>query len=379
LIKNARATITASVAALAMLTVGVGTSAAAKAPATFYGVVPQTSLGAKDFERMNSGNVGTLRTILNWGSVDLSSAADDNNWSGFDAIVTEAARNGIEVQPFIFGTPSWVAKGLDGANCSGDECGLYAPKSPAALDAFKAFVGDAVDRYGPNGEFWTENPSVPKDPIQVWQILNEQNSKSFYLPKPDPKSYAKVLAAANEAIDARDPSAEIVLGGMPELAGVGASKAIKGSKYLQKLYKVGGVKDSFDAVAPHPYGATVGKVAEQVELYRKVMKKAHDSNADMFVTEVGAGSAKGGTSLNRGKKGQAKLLKDVYKYFAKQRNKLNVEVVDWFSWQDSTTSICSWCKTSGLLTASGQAKPSYKAFTKLTGGSTAKHKHHRGR
>lgn len=370
MIKNARARITLAVAALAMLTVGVGTSVAAKAPANFYGVVPQTALGAGDFNRMSSGHVGTLRTILNWGSVDTTSAAGDNNWSSFDAIVTEAAKAGIEVQPFIFGTPSWVAKDLDGASCSGDECGLYAPKSAAALDAFKTFVGDTVDRYGPSGTFWTENPGVPKDPITVWQILNEQNSKSFYLPKPDPKSYAKVLEAANSAIDARDPSAEVVLGGMPELAG--SSKAIKGSKYLQKLYKVRGVEETFDAVAPHPYGATVDKVAEQVELYRKVMKKAHDSKADMYVTEVGAGSAKGGTSLNRGKKGQAKLLKDIYKYFAKQRNKMNVAVVDWFSWQDSTTSICSWCKTSGLLTTSGTAKPSYKQFTKLTGGSTTK-------
>jgi polysaccharide biosynthesis protein PslG len=377
LIKKARATITVAVAALAMLTVGTASAAAKKAPADFYGVVPQTALAAKDFERMSSGKVGTLRTLLSWASVDQTSAANDNTCSGFDAIVTEAAKAGIEVQPFIFGTPAWVAKDLDGANCSGDKCGLYTPKSPAALDAFKTFVGDTVDRYGPSGTFWTEHPEVPKDPITVWQILNEQNSKSFYLPKPNPKSYAKVLKAADAAIDARDPSAEIVLGGMAELAG--SRKAIKGSKYLQKLYKVKGAKNYFDAVAPHPYGATVDRVSEQVELYRKVMKKAHDSKADMYVTEVGAGSAKGGSSLNRGKKGQAKLLKDIYKYFIKQRNKLNVEVVDWFSWQDSRTSICSWCKTSGLLTAGGQTKPSYKEFTKLTGGRTAKHKGHRQR
>ena len=156
----------------------------------------------------------------------------------------------------------------------------------------------------------------------------------------------------------------------PELAG--SHKAILGSEYLAKLYKVKGVKDTFDAVAPHPYGATLGKVTSQIDLYRQAMKKAHDSGASMYVTEVGAGSKKGGSSLNRGKKGQATLLRDIYKYFAKQRNKLHVEAVDWFSWQDSPTSICSWCSSSGLLTTSGQAKPSYKEFTKLTGGSTAK-------
>ena len=369
MIRNARAAITVAVAALAMLTVGVGTGAA-KPPASFFGVVPQTSLGSKDFERMSSGKVGTLRTILTWAAVDKAVGADDNDWSSFDPLVLEAARNGIEMQPFIFGTPNFVARDLDGVNCTSSKCGLYAPKSAAALDAFKSFVGEAVDRYGPNGEFWNLHPEAQKDPILVWQILYEQNSKSFFLPKPDPKHYAKVLAAANEAIDQRDPSADVVLGGMPELAG--SHKAILGSEYLAKLYKVKGVKDTFDAVAPHPYGATLGKVTSQIDLYRQAMKKAHDSGASMYVTEVGAGSKKGGSSLNRVKKGQATLLRDIYKYFAKQRNKLHVEAVDWFSWQDSPTSICSWCSSSGLLTTSGQAKPSYKEFTKLTGGGTAK-------
>jgi hypothetical protein len=355
-----------ALAILATLTAGVGTSAA-KAPASFYGVVPQTSLDSSDFERMGQGKVGTLRTAITWAVIDQSSATDDNDWSSVDPIVLEAARNGIDVQPFIFGTPTWVAKGLDGFNCTKSKCGLFAPKSKAALDAFKAFVGEAVDRYGPDGEFWTLHPDVTKTPIRVWQILNEQNSESFYQPKPSPKGYAKVLAAANEAIDARDPAADVVLGGMPELAG--SHKAIPGSEYLEQLYGVSGVDNSFDAVAPHPYGATIGKVSSQIELYRKVMKRAGDSGAAMYVTEVGAGSASGGSSLNRGTRGQATLLTQIYKYFAKQRTKFNVEAVDWFSWMDSKSSICSWCSSSGLLTTKAKAKPSYKAFTKLTGGS----------
>ena len=38
-----------------------------------------------------------------------------------------------------------------------------------------------------------------------------------------------------------------------------------------------GAKDDFDGIAPHPYGAIVGKVPSQVEKYRKVMKQAGDS------------------------------------------------------------------------------------------------------
>jgi hypothetical protein len=350
------------------LSLGAATSSAAKAPASFFGVVPQTDLTSSDFERMGSGNVGSLRTVIQWGAIDPTSASGDLNWSSFDPLMLEAARNGVEILPFIYATPEWVAKGIDGYKCSGFKCYVFAPKKAAAIEAFKTFVGEVVDRYGPNGEFWTLHPEVPKDPIEVYQILNEQNSETFFAPKPSPKLYAKILAASADAIRSRDPSAQIVLGGMAELAG--SHKAIIGSKYLGDLYKVNGVEANFDGVAPHPYGGTVARVSSQVEKYRKVMKQAHDSGADMYVTEIGAGSAEGGSSLNRGKKGQAKLLTDLYKYFLKKRNSFNVQEVDWFSWMDSKQSICAWCKSSGLLTKTGKAKPSYKAFTKLTGGTT---------
>jgi len=154
---------------------------------------------------------------------------------------------------------------------------------------------------------------------------------------------------------------------MAELAG--SKKAIAGSEYLAQLYDVKGASKTFDGVAPHPYGKSINKVSGQIDLYRDVIKKAHDKNVGMWITEIGAGSAKGGNPLNVGDKGQAKLLKKIYKYFLKQRNKLHVEQVDWYSWQDATPSICSWCGSSGLLEASGSPKPSFGAFTKFTGGS----------
>ena len=348
------------------LTMGAATSSAAKAPPEFFGVVPQTGLSPSDFERMGEGKVGSVRVILNWADADPTADPADTNFALMDFLMGEAAKNDIDLLPFIYGTPEYVANGLDGRSCTGTKCLTFAPKSAAAIDAFATFTGQVVDRYGPNGTFWTDNPSLPKNPIEVYQILNEQNSETFFAPKPNAKLYAKILAAAADAIRSRDASAQIVLGGMPELSG--SKKAIVGSKYLTQLYNVAGVKDDFDAVAPHPYGATIGKVSSQVEKYRKIMKKAGDANADMYVTEVGAGSAKGGSSLNRGKDGQAELLTDIYKYFIKKRNSFNVQEVDWFSWQDQKVAICDWCKTSGLLTKTGKTKPSYKAFTKLTGG-----------
>ena len=53
--------------------------------------------------------------------------ADDFDFSGIDPIVLDAARNGIEVLPFLFGTPTWVARDLDGHESCDPDCATYAP------------------------------------------------------------------------------------------------------------------------------------------------------------------------------------------------------------------------------------------------------------
>ena len=344
-------------------------TAHAAVPRDFWGVGSQTPLEEdyQDLDRMGQGKVGTLRQAIFWSQIDPSPALGDNQWVGIDKIVGGAARNGVEVLPFFYGTPSWVAQGLEGRSCSPAKCGTFAPSKKASLAAWKTFLGEVIDRYGPDGVFWAQNPSLPKLPFDEYQIWNEMNSSTFYAPKASPKKYAKLVAAAAEAIRAKDPSAEVVLGGMAELSG--SKKAIPASEYLEDFYRVRGVKGDFDSVAIHPYGASLQKVADQVELFRDVMKRGGDKRAGLWVTEVGAGSATGGNPLNRGKQGQARLLTETFKYFAKNRNKLNIEGVIWFSWMDSKVSICDWCKTSGLFKKGLRAKPAWKAFTKFTGGS----------
>ena len=166
------------------------------------------------------------------GSVDPGPDPADYQWGSFDALVADAARNRIEVLPFLFGTPSWVARDLDGPSCG--DCTLYAPRGDAALAAWSQFVGDTVDRYGPDGQFWVEHPSCRRRRSPRWQIWNEQNSKSFYRPRPTVKGYAKLLDGAATAIRARDPAADVVLGGMAELAG--SRKAVPGPEFLHELY-----------------------------------------------------------------------------------------------------------------------------------------------
>lgn len=342
-------------------------SAQAAVPRSFWGVGSQTPLTDADLDRMGEGNVGTVRIPIFWTEVDPSAAAGDTNWASIDPVVAGAARNGVEVLPFIFGTPAWVAQDLEGRKCQPAKCAITPPAKKAGLAAWETFVGEVVARYGPNGTFWVENPSLPKVPFGAYQIWNEQNSTSFFAPKASPKGYAKLLGAAADAIRPADAAADVVLGGMPQLAG--SKKAIEATEYLHDFYGVPGVEADFDGVAIHPYGASLQKVADQVELFRKEMKQAGDASTGLWVTEIGAGSKSGGNPLNRGLKGQANLLEQTFKYFEKNSKKMKIQNVSWFSWMDSKVSICEWCGTSGLFKKGLKEKPSWKAFTKFTGGS----------
>ena len=176
------------------------------------------------------------------------------DWSSSDRIIGEAARHGIEVQPVLYGTPEWVARDLDGCGCDVTNCFLHGPRSPSAQIAWAIYVAAAVDRYGVGGKFWSICGCPGSTPIHIWQIWNEQNSGSFYLPAPSPSTYAEIVTVA--AATARsDPSAEIILGGMAELAGV--PNVMAAHTFLEEALPGQGPQGDFDGVASHPYGNTL--------------------------------------------------------------------------------------------------------------------------
>jgi hypothetical protein len=343
---------------------------AAAAPRPFFGVVPQGPLEAQDYARMGEGRVGTLRVLLTWLATDPSSDPDDYGWDGFDPIVAEAARHRIAILPFLYGTPAWAATELDGYECEGGECATFAPTSEEALAAWGEWVGAVVGRYGPGGEFWTENPELREEPIRTWQIWNEMNSPSFYTPTPDPASYARVLAAAEEAIHKRDPEANVVLGGMFGTPLKGELPAYTAWDFLDRLYEIEGAAETFDGIGAHPYAAKLSRAESQVELMRDSVERAGD-DAGMWITEIGWASGGEENPLNRGPEGQAQQLTDAYEFFLERREDWNIETVTWYSWRDyEAEGLCVWCPDSGLFEEDElDPKPAWEAFTELTGGS----------
>jgi Glycosyl hydrolase catalytic core len=368
---RSRALVVTLLAALIALIAATGAQAAKKR--TFFGVMPQTNVSTSDIDHMGAAKVGTLRLGFDWAYINP--AADGTyNWSIYDSRVRAAAENAITVLPYVFGTPGWVAD-LEGSRCNvaANQCGTFAPHTPAGLQAFETFMSELVRRYGPGGTFWQENPGIAQRPLRAWQIWNEQNSPSFYEPKPNVPRYAKLLKAGHDGITAVDPGAEVLVGGMFGTPLHGRKPAIAAWDFLKKLYDVKGSKRYFDGVSIHPYAGQFKKVKLQVDLMRDEMKAARDTRTDIWITEIGAASSGPSNPLVRGNKGQAKRLRESFNYFLQKRRAFHVKTVIWYSWQDNPDPIaglCEWCAGSGLLTASGQEKPAYRTFISYTGGSS---------
>ncbi|MDX6581468.1 MAG: polysaccharide biosynthesis protein PslG [Solirubrobacterales bacterium] len=348
--------------ALAVLPAG-----APAAPRGFFGVMPQGPLSADDYAGMGAAGVGTLRLQLSWAAIDAGPAAGGYDWSDADAVVAGAARNRIRALPVVTGTPAWVIA-LDGRRCGRRGCPPFAPTGSAALAAWRAFLTAAVDRYGPAGAFWADNPSLPQLPVRVWQVWNEQNSPSYWEPRPDVDAYARLLDAAHEAITQRDPEAKLILGGMFATPLGGLGPAITAARFLARLYRHRGARRDFDGVAAHPYAAKLSGVREQINLLRDRMDAAGDERAGLWITELGWASGGAPNPLNRGLDGQASRLRQAFAYLLRKRRALRIENVTWYSWRDDPGVLagrCAWCPDSGLLNADGTAKPSLGVFAEF--------------
>ncbi len=344
------------VALLATFALALPTSgASAKVPADFFGIFAEGPI-EKDFKDMGDAGFGTYRVPINWSSIQQTRDGD-YAWGQSDYGIYNAAKNGMRPVPVVYGTPRFVHKPADG---------LYPPTSKADLREWKDFTQALAARYSPNGDYFDAVPEIDQLPVKTWILWNEQNSKSNWLPKADPREYARVVENGAEGISKVDPKAEIVLGGMYGYPR--DPKSMKAAKYLKKLYGVDGIEKHFDAVNAHPYGPDVASVKSQVGDLLSVMSKAGDGRAGMYLGELGWAST--GPSRSEsvvGRKGQAKRLRDGLNLLVKKRNAWNLGGVFVYVWRDFPDGqlACLWCAGAGLVEEDGKAKPALDAVQKV--------------
>ena len=359
----------AAIVVLAIAAVAPATASAA-VPRDFWGVVPIDALTASEFDQMGAGNVGTMRQLVLWPSVEPHPGQFD--WRYLDFVVANAAENDIRVLPFLYATPNWV-QGVDCHGLTDELCQRVPPVSPKASGKWQDFLRAIVGRYGSNGSFWTDTSDAynpPYEPILEWQIWNEPSSQTYYRPRPKVEGYAKLVKLSDDAITAVDPAAQIVLAGVfPEPEG---GKKFRLEPYLSALYRVRGLPKHFDSAALHPYARTIKGLKQQIKHVRKIMRKAGVGKKKLWISEVGWGSDPpvANRPLIKGEEGQKELLEQSFSLLAQHSGSWNLAGVLWYSWRDPGYGYenCPFCSSSGLLKENGNAKPSWNSLVRITGG-----------
>jgi hypothetical protein len=361
------------IAAVAVSVVALGASAASAEalPASFWGVVPQATPTLEQFQRLKRGGVDSIRTPIGWNAVQPESHGAFN-WSGIDDVVKGATTAGIEVLPFLSGAPSWAV-----AHDPRFGSPVTLPvKTGAQRSGWTNFVKQAVRRYGPNGSFWAENPGVPKRPIRTWQIWNEENFK-YFVARPNPADYGKLVNLSYAAIKGSDPAAQIVLGGMFATPIEATFKkrppqAYFAADFLNRMYKsTPGIKSKFNAVALHPYTGHWQNLTEKIEEVRTALRENGDAGKKLWLTELGWSSgppqSDGSNSFAQGPAGQARQLKGAFKLLERNQQKWKLQRVYWFS-VDDDPGACNFCDGSGLFAKGFIPKRSWFAYVKFAGG-----------
>lgn len=328
----------------------------AKAPATergsdFVGIYSDdvyfgdAAYRRSTLEQEHAAGVRLIRQPFAWADFERDPAR-------FDDFVGAAADAGIRVLPVLLGPQPGAAAATGGM------------KPPARPGQFAGWAAQMVERYGPDGSFWTSHPDVRKLPIVSWQVWNEPNIRAFWAPEPDPAAYAQLLRATSAAIRKADPDAEVVAAGLPT-----SHLGVAGPAFLGSVYRAG-AKGTFDTVAVHPYAGSPDGVLERVKAVREVIRANRD-DAAIWVTEFGWGTGGKSGPLTVTKDQQAAYVKLTLGELWAQREELGIRGAVLFQWRDPKPFEGRreiWPYYAGLLDATGKAKPSLAAFKSAAAG-----------
>ena len=225
---------------------------------------------------------------VGWKAIRIGGPMDDKTMAMF-------CEDGVEVMKTL---------GLRDVDWKGEK------KNRAAYDADEPFLADYtkgverfMERYGPGGTFFKDNPGVPKRPITAIEIWNEPNFQYMIPPREGVARaivererealYAKVLPAAYKAIKSRWPTVNVV--------GFGAGGASKGDiRFIKNVHAASpAVAKSYDTLSTHPYLPPIAPeafyikpwggydTASSLKEIRAILAKYGRGDAPIWYTEVG--------------------------------------------------------------------------------------------
>ena len=232
---------------------------------------------------MTSGT-GTkwLREEFDWATIEPQQGVFD--FSYYDHFMLLAAQRGLHILPVLYDTPSWAGPSYNSI-----------PSNPAA---FAQYVAAVIGRYGTNGSFWAQNPTLKGSAIGTWELWNEPYLPSGDNGDYDPAAYAQLVKAAAITGRAVDPNARFLMAAEMQSAMANG----QWQWWVDALYQaVPDLNNYFDGVAMHDYGNDVTTlnpmVAGQaynnyghimrIENLRQQFVSHNAANKPFWITEAG--------------------------------------------------------------------------------------------
>jgi polysaccharide biosynthesis protein PslG len=187
------------------------------------------------------------------------------DWAFDDVIAGSLAAHGLTWLPILDYSAPW-AQSIAGQDHS----------PPRSDPDYAAYAQAFAARYGSGGSFWRAHPELPATPAQTLEIWNEPDNGEFWAGGPDAARYADLYLAARGAIDAVDPSARVIVGGLAH------PTVFLPAMMLARPQ----LKGAIDGVAIHPYG-TPPVLLAKLRASRATLVSLGMATVPLYVTEFG--------------------------------------------------------------------------------------------
>lgn len=327
--------------------------------ATLYPLSDQ-DLNAELSDMVSLG-VSWVRFDFEWDQIQAGGSTSFN-WVATDRVVAAVLAHNLKILPVVAYSPAWARP----AGCTSYMCG------PNNSDDYANFAKALVTRYASQG-------------IHQWEIWNEPNITQFWLPQPNPASYASMLKAAYIAIKSVDSSATVISAGLSPAATTNGN--IAPLEFLTSLYQ-DGAEPYFDALGFHPYSYPAfasdtdswnawAQMSITSTNLRSIMTNNGDSAKQIWLTEYGAptGGPGAGATLSNPNFGNAPDHVDEALQASMYSDAISLWRSDsWagplflYSYKDIGTSASTNENFFGLLRNDGSQKPAYSTIKQLLSG-----------
>jgi hypothetical protein len=269
---------------------------------------------------MASSGVETVRTVFDWGEAQPRGRGSEFRFGRTDGIVRRAALRNVDLLPVVFYAPKW-ARAYRNRFTS----------PPKSRSDYVTYLAALVERYGPEGTFWSEHPELPVRPVREWQIWNEPHLPAYWdAPEDGPYGYARayplLLRASYNIVKSLDPGAKIVMAGITQRAW----------EEIEVLYQRG-IKGYFDVAALQIFPQTIRRAVKATRFFRDALRRRGDGRKPIYLTEITWPASKGKTEgikyqRQETPRGMATKLSQMYSAMAARRSALGVGKVFWYTW-----------------------------------------------